>query len=256
CTDVLSEGVNMQEAECILNYDIHWNPVRLIQRIGRVDRRLDPEKNPVPHTISILNFLPPPDIDNIIKLVNTVEGRRSIINRTLGLDQAFFTASDPDGTLKEFNATVDGESTSTDKVQTRYVEQIAEPDPDTLAMLEHMPDGAFGVWEGAPVNGVFALFEMKAGPKLSVERAEHFKAVIGKPMLALESSGCISMDAAENLETLSSTIKGERSAMPGDFEGLKVALNRMKSLVLNSFREIDLPKHIEPKLICWLEMRA
>ena len=40
CTDVLSEGVNLQEAGAILNYDIHWNPVRLIQRIGRVDRRL------------------------------------------------------------------------------------------------------------------------------------------------------------------------------------------------------------------------
>ena len=41
-TDVLSEGVNLQEAGAILSYDIHWNPVRLIQRIGRVDRRLRP----------------------------------------------------------------------------------------------------------------------------------------------------------------------------------------------------------------------
>jgi SNF2 family DNA or RNA helicase len=42
-TDVLSEGLNLQDARLIVNYDLHWNPVRLMQRIGRVDRRLNPE---------------------------------------------------------------------------------------------------------------------------------------------------------------------------------------------------------------------
>ena len=42
-TDVLSEGLNLQDATRLVNYDLHWNPVRLMQRIGRVDRRLDPE---------------------------------------------------------------------------------------------------------------------------------------------------------------------------------------------------------------------
>ncbi|MDO9349899.1 MAG: helicase-related protein, partial [Deltaproteobacteria bacterium] len=42
-TDVLSEGLNLQDATCMVNYDLHWNPVRLMQRIGRVDRRLNPE---------------------------------------------------------------------------------------------------------------------------------------------------------------------------------------------------------------------
>lgn len=42
-TDVLAEGLNLQDASIIINYDLHWNPVRLMQRIGRLDRRLDPE---------------------------------------------------------------------------------------------------------------------------------------------------------------------------------------------------------------------
>ncbi|MCZ7628537.1 MAG: SWF/SNF helicase family protein [Microthrixaceae bacterium] len=42
-TDVLSEGLNLQDATRLINYDIHWNPVRLMQRIGRVDRRLNPD---------------------------------------------------------------------------------------------------------------------------------------------------------------------------------------------------------------------
>src|ERR1035438_8651343 len=41
-TDVLSEGLNLQDATRLINYDLHWNPVRLMQRIGRVDRRLNP----------------------------------------------------------------------------------------------------------------------------------------------------------------------------------------------------------------------
>ena len=42
-TDVLSEGLNLQDASRMINYDIHWNPVRLMQRIGRVDRRMNPD---------------------------------------------------------------------------------------------------------------------------------------------------------------------------------------------------------------------
>ncbi len=42
-TDVLSEGLNLQDATRLINYDLHWNPVRLMQRIGRVDRRMNAE---------------------------------------------------------------------------------------------------------------------------------------------------------------------------------------------------------------------
>ena len=42
-TDVLSEGLNLQDSTRLINYDIHWNPVRLMQRIGRIDRRMSPD---------------------------------------------------------------------------------------------------------------------------------------------------------------------------------------------------------------------
>src|SRR6266704_2137385 len=69
-TDVLSEGLNLQDATRMINYDIHWNPVRLMQRIGRVDRRMNPdvEKRLVADhpeigssrgKVSFWNFLPP-----------------------------------------------------------------------------------------------------------------------------------------------------------------------------------------------------
>ena len=42
-TDVLAEGLNLQDANRLINFDLHWNPVRLMQRIGRVDRRMNPD---------------------------------------------------------------------------------------------------------------------------------------------------------------------------------------------------------------------
>lgn len=255
CTDVLSEGVNMQEAECILNYDIHWNPVRLIQRIGRVDRRLDPEKNPVPHSFSILNCLPPDEINDIIGLVNTVEDRTTQISRTLGIETAFFKASDPAGTLKEFNKIIDGEASLTDKANELYVEALAKPDMDILSAVEEMPPGAFGVWQGAPANGVFALFTMEGNSKLTEPDAAHFKSIIGMPVLAFESESGIILDAPQILDVLSHTIKGNPSADPSATDPLRVSLKTLKDKVNQSFRSVNLVATIQPKLVCWMEMR-
>src|SRR5204863_6986160 len=78
-TDVLSEGLNLQDATRLINYDLHWNPVKLMQRIGRVDRRLNPavedaicSEHPELAAdrghIRIFNFLPPDDLDRLLKL--------------------------------------------------------------------------------------------------------------------------------------------------------------------------------------------
>ena len=82
-TDVLSEGLNLQDASHMINYDIHWNPVRLIQRIGRVDRRMDPEieerlvvdRPQVAASrgkVLFWNFLPPDELDDILALYSKV----------------------------------------------------------------------------------------------------------------------------------------------------------------------------------------
>jgi ERCC4-related helicase len=69
-TDVLSEGQNLQDADMVVNYDIHWNPVRAIQRLGRIDRIGSP--NP---SIQCVNFWPTPTIDAYINLKSRVERR-------------------------------------------------------------------------------------------------------------------------------------------------------------------------------------
>jgi len=73
-TDVLSEGQNLQDADMVINYDIHWNPVRVIQRVGRIDRIGSPNDE-----IQTINFWPAKDIDDYINLKARVEKRMAIM---------------------------------------------------------------------------------------------------------------------------------------------------------------------------------
>lgn len=72
-TDCISEGQNLQDCDCVINYDIHWNPVRIIQRFGRVDRI--GSKN---ESIQLINFWPDMDLDEYINLKGRVETRMKI----------------------------------------------------------------------------------------------------------------------------------------------------------------------------------
>lgn len=69
-TDALSEGQNLQDADMVINYDIHWNPVRIIQRMGRIDRLGSPNK-----TIFGINFWPSNNINSYLNLQGRIEQR-------------------------------------------------------------------------------------------------------------------------------------------------------------------------------------
>lgn len=76
-TDCISEGQNLQDCDYLINYDIHWNPVRIIQRFGRVDRIGSINKR-----IQLANFWPNITLDEYINLKARVEGRMKIVNLT------------------------------------------------------------------------------------------------------------------------------------------------------------------------------
>lgn len=69
-TDCISEGQNLQDCDCVINYDIHWNPVRLVQRFGRIDRIGSPNV-----VIQMINFWPDVQLDAYIDLCARVETR-------------------------------------------------------------------------------------------------------------------------------------------------------------------------------------
>ena len=69
-TDCISEGQNLQDCDYLINYDIHWNPVRIIQRFGRIDRIGSQNKQ-----IQLVNYWPDMELDDYIKLKGRVESR-------------------------------------------------------------------------------------------------------------------------------------------------------------------------------------
>ena len=72
-TDCISEGQNLQDCDTVLNYDIHWNPVRLIQRFGRIDRLGTEHKS-----VYMINYWPTSDMDFYLKLEHRVRARMAL----------------------------------------------------------------------------------------------------------------------------------------------------------------------------------
>ncbi|MFO1433313.1 MAG: helicase-related protein [Candidatus Competibacteraceae bacterium] len=74
-TDCISEGQNLQDCDTLINYDIHWNSVRIIQRFGRIDRigSINP-------AIQLINFWPTQDLNKYINLKNRVEARMALVD--------------------------------------------------------------------------------------------------------------------------------------------------------------------------------
>lgn len=74
-TDCISEGQNLQDCDYLINYDIHWNPVRIIQRFGRIDRI-----GSVNESVQLVNFWPTKDLEKYVNLKNRVEARMALVD--------------------------------------------------------------------------------------------------------------------------------------------------------------------------------
>ena len=72
-TDCISEGQNLQDCDTVLNYDIHWNPVRIIQRFGRIDRIGSRNKS-----VRMINYWPTEDMEVYLRLQSRVEARMAL----------------------------------------------------------------------------------------------------------------------------------------------------------------------------------
>lgn len=113
-TDCISEGQNLQDCDYLINYDIHWNPVRIIQRFGRIDRIGSLNKK-----IQLVNFWPTQDLDKYINLKNRVEARMSLVD---------VTATGEDNILEkdELDFLINGELKFRDKQLKRLKDEVLD----------------------------------------------------------------------------------------------------------------------------------
>lgn len=113
-TDCISEGQNLQDCDICINYDIHWNPVRIVQRFGRIDRI--GSKN---ECIQLVNFWPDLSLDEYINLNKRVSARMTIVNATATAD---------DNIISEENEEMDYRKEQLKKLQEGTLQDLEDVD--------------------------------------------------------------------------------------------------------------------------------
>jgi hypothetical protein len=154
-TDCLSEGQNLQDCDYVVNYDIHWNPVRIIQRFGRIDRL--GSRNEV---IQLVNFWPNMELDEYINLEARVSGRMVLLDISATGEENIIEFPDA-GKMNDLeyrrrqleqlqNEVINledlgGSISITDMTLNDFRMDLAEYLKGHADRLEHMPPGAFAV---------------------------------------------------------------------------------------------------------------
>ena len=181
-TDCISEGQNLQDCDYLINYDIHWNPVRIIQRFGRIDRI-----GSVNDKIQLTNFWPNISLDEYINLKARVEGRMKLVN---------LTATGSDNPIDQAdNAELEYRKRQLEKIQDEVVDiedmnggvsimdlGLNEFHHDLQELLkkygeaDHLPYGIHALSranEDAPRGAIFVLKNVNSGVNIDKQNRLH-----------------------------------------------------------------------------------
>jgi superfamily II DNA or RNA helicase len=271
-TDILSEGLNLQDASLVINYDLHWNPVRLMQRIGRVDRRLNPEfearlKRPkdLAGKIYFWNFLPPKELEDLLHLKHRLDGKIVRINATLGIEGAILTPDDPEMSLKEFNERYEGKETI-EELMNLERQRLSQEHPDLWRELSGLPRRLFS---GKAAGDGFEPIISREGEQISDLSADYTPGLLcAYRMPALEDgatgevrwyfreaeSGKIHEDLAHCWAAIRCRPDTSRRVNL-DVGGLADARKEIERHVRNTrLKEMNAPIGAKPVLIAWMEV--
>ncbi|MBR6250102.1 MAG: DEAD/DEAH box helicase family protein [Bacteroidales bacterium] len=181
-TDCISEGQNLQDCDYLLNYDIHWNPVRIIQRFGRIDRI--GSKNA---QIQLVNYWPDMTLDEYINLKGRVESRMKVTVMTATGDDNILSPEEKDDLeyrkqqlerlkedvvdLEEMNTGVSIMDLGLNEFRLDLLEYI-----NTNHDVEHTPFGLHAVakaTEQAPTGTIFVLKNRTSGVNIDHKNQLH-----------------------------------------------------------------------------------
>ena len=265
-TDILSEGLNLQDATRLVNYDIHWNPVRLMQRIGRVDRRMNPEvekRLTADHPnvaadrgkVAYWNFLPPDDLNKILSLYTRVTNKVLLISKTLGIEGKKLLRPDDDfDALREFNASYEGKKSRTEEMHLEY-QKLLSQHPGLANRLNMMPGSVFSGrrWLSKGARGVFFCYSL---PALDKQYGE-FTLEAGPTRWYLYD-----LDRDDIIQTPGRIIDSIRSRprtprrCTTEEKTLKHIRQQVRRHIRDSYlRQVQAPLTApRPKLVCWMEL--
>jgi superfamily II DNA/RNA helicase len=143
-TEVLSEGVNLHRSNIVINYDIPWNPTRLMQRVGRVNR-IGTEFD----KIYTFNFFPTKQADSEIELTNIARSKIEAFLTLLGGDSSILTEGEPvsshelfDKLLSKKTLIEDEEEGESELKYLRFIEDIRNENPELFERIKRLPKKA------------------------------------------------------------------------------------------------------------------
>jgi superfamily II DNA or RNA helicase len=272
-TDVLSEGLNLQDATRLINYDLHWNPVRLMQRIGRVDRRMNPEiekkiledhpeQKEIRGTAKFWNFLPPDELDELLKLYAKVSNKTLKISKTFGIEgKKLLKPEDDYDALKEFVHEYEGTASPTEAMHLEY-QKLLQDYPDLENRLSVLPGRVFSgkQYPAGSSKAVFFCYSLPAPTAEDREReatnAELWKEESGITQWYLYdlNSEKIFEEPSEIIDLIRSTPDTPRytSLQPQTLTEIR---NKIEKQIKNTyFKKVQAPVGVKPVLKAWMEL--
>lgn len=270
-TDVLSEGLNLQDATRIINYDLHWNPVRLMQRIGRVDRRMDPEiearivadhpdQKKLRGETAYWNFLPPEELDELLRLFRTVSKKTLRISKTFGIEgRKLLTPEDDYQALKEFTDAYEGTLSPVEAMHLE-LQALLRTQPDLEARLKALPGRVFS-GKPHPTSGARATFFCYALPARPAGETEAddqsawtLDAGYVQWYLLDLGSGNILEEAPHIVEFIRCAPDTPRRCEIAPLT-LKQAREKLEKHIKNTYlKKVQAPLGVEPVLRAWMEL--
>lgn len=267
-TDVLSEGLNLQDASRLINYDIHWNPVRLMQRIGRVDRRMDPEieerlTHDRPDTatsrgnVMFWNFLPPHELNQILSLYNTVTKKTLIISETLGIEGG--TLLRPEDKYKDlkiwndFDSKYRGTMSSIEEMHLEY-QKLLQSDPELEDRLSHFPGSVFSGKKQVALSGEAVFFCYRL-PALDIKEGKFTQeSGITRWYLYDLDRESILDKPEEIIERIRSKVNTPRKCIIEQKTLIEIRA-KIENHIKNTYlKKVDAPIGVEVELACWMEL--
>ena len=251
----------------MINYDIHWNPVRLMQRIGRVDRRMNPEiekrllaDHPEAAAsrgkVWFWNFLPPEELNEILSLYTKVTQKTLLISNALGIEgKKLLTPEDNYEALKEFNHAYEGARTSVEDMHLEY-QALLQAAPELEARLARFPGAIFSGRKrlAKGVRGVFCCYALPALDKEKNEFTEEAGTTrwylynFDREMI-LEEPGEIVTSIRSKPETPRRCTTEEKTLLD--------IRKRIEKHIKNSYlKRVDAPVGVKPRLRCWMELNG
>ncbi len=269
-TDVLSEGLNLQDATRLINYDLHWNPVRLMQRIGRIDRRLNPQieakiiaDHPeVAHlrgTAAFWNFLPTSELDRLLNLYNRVAHKTLKISKTFGIEgRKLLKDTDDYDDLKNL-VSLDGDKSLEERLQLE-LEQLRHENPGLDERIKNLPNRIFSgrtAPDKAPKGVFFCLALPGIKPNVKIEAGhDAWDEASGKPSWLYYDLATNKI--VEGLKDISDAIRSapdtpRHIATPRD--QLRAARDAVLRHVANGYlKQMQAPPGVEPVIKAWMEI--